>query len=194
MAFDFTPLVAAYGYPATLFGAMFEGETILVLAGLFAHRGVLDLPPLIALGAIGGAAGDIAYFTLGRRYGPDLLKRFPKFAPAAGRVQALIARFPDLAVFGIRFLYGLRTIGPAVIGAGSISLSRFLMLNALGAVVWSTCWCGAGYVLGEAAQRLLGKVMHVEREFVIGALIVAVLVSVVLRLRRRRIRSPKRPA
>jgi len=190
---DFSPWVAAYGYPATLAGALFEGETVLVLAGLFAHRGVLDLPWVIALGALGGAAGDIVYFALGRRYGAELLGRFPRFAPAAERVQALIHRHPDLSIFGIRFLYGLRTVGPAVIGSSAVPWPRFLILNALGALVWSACWVGAGYVLGEAAQRLLGRVMHVEREFFVGALVVAVIATIALRLRRRRIRSPKDP-
>ena len=192
MAMEFAPLVAQYGYPAALVGALFEGETVLVLAGLFAHRGILDLPLLIALGALGGAMGDIAYFALGRRYGAGLLERFPKFAPAAKRVHALIERFPDLAVFGIRFLYGLRTVGPAVIGASAVSWPRFLLLNALGALVWSACWVGAGYVLGEAAQRLLGKVMHIEREGLIVAVVVAIIATVVLHIRRHRIRSPKR--
>jgi hypothetical protein len=35
--------------------------------------------------------------------------------------------------------------------------------------------------------------MHVEREFVVGALMVAVIATIALRLRRRRIRSPKPP-
>ena len=193
MTIDLSPWVAAYGYPATLAGALFEGETVLVLAGLFAHRGVLDLPWVIALGALGGAAGDIVYFALGRRYGAELLGRFPRFAPAAERVQALIHRHPDLSIFGIRFLYGLRTVGPAVIGSSVVSWPRFLILNTLGALVWSACWVGAGYVLGEAAQRLLGRLMHVEREFFISALMVAVIATIALRLRRRRIRSPKPP-
>ena len=192
MAIDFAPLVAEYGYPAAFVGAVFEGETVLVLAGLFAHRGVLHLPLLIALGALGGAVGDIAYFTIGRRYGPTLLERFPKFAPAAERVHALIERFPELAIFGIRFLYGLRTVGPAVIGASAVSWPRFLLLNALGALVWSACWIGAGYVLGEAAHRLLGHVMHIGREFFIASAVVALVVTIVLRLRRRRIRSTRR--
>ena len=106
MAIEFIPLVAEYGYPAALLGALFEGETVLVLAGLFAHRGVLDLPLLVALGALGGALGDIAYFTLGRRYGAALLERYPKFAPAAARVQALIERFPESR--GVRHPLSLR--------------------------------------------------------------------------------------
>jgi membrane protein DedA with SNARE-associated domain len=191
MAIEFAPLVTEYGYPATLVGAVFEGETVLILAGLLAHRGMLHLPLLIALGALGGAVGDIVYFTIGRRYGSQLLERFPKFAPAAERVHALIERFPVLAVFGIRFLYGLRTVGPAVIGTSAIAWPRFLLLNAFGALVWSACWVGVGYGLGEAAYRLLGHVMHIGREFFIASAVVALAVTVVLRIRRRRVRSPR---
>jgi membrane protein DedA with SNARE-associated domain len=193
MDIDLTPWIAAYGYPLTLAGAIFEGETVLVVAGLFAHRGVLDLWGLIALGAIGGFTGDVAYFALGRRYGKALLARFPKYARAADRVQTLIQRHPELSIFGIRFLYGLRIVGPAVVGSSAVSWTRFLTLNSLGALVWSACWVGAGYVLGEAAQRLLGHVVHVEREFVIVMLALAVIATIVLRLRRRRIHSSGPP-
>ncbi len=179
------PWVAAYGYPAALVGALFEGETVLVLAGLFAHRGVLDMPLLIVLGAIGGSVGDIAYFALGRRFGATLLERYPRFGPAAARVHALIERFPNLAVIGIRFLYGLRTVGPAVIGTSALGWPRFLLLNALGALAWSACWVGAGYVLGEAAQRLLGNVVRVERDLFIAAAVIALIATIILRLRRR---------
>jgi membrane protein DedA with SNARE-associated domain len=191
MAIEFAPLVAEYGYPAALVGALFEGETILVLAGLFAHRGVLDFPLLVALGAIGGMLGDVVYFAVGRRYGATSLQRFPRYAPAAKRVQALIQRFPALAIFGIRFLYGLRTVGPAVIGASGVTWGRFLLLNAVGALAWSACWVGAGYMLGETAKRLLGHVVHVEREFFFAALIGALIVTIALRFRRHRMRTPR---
>jgi hypothetical protein len=54
MQVDLPALVAAYGYPVTFIGTLFEGETILTLAGLAAHRGHLAWLPLWLLAALGG--------------------------------------------------------------------------------------------------------------------------------------------
>src|SRR5437763_2384634 len=90
MHVDLPALIQAYGYPLTFAGALFEGETVLTLAGLAAHRGHLHWPLLWLLAAAGGTTGDIVYFALGRRYGAELLTRWPSFAPAVERVHRLV--------------------------------------------------------------------------------------------------------
>src|SRR4030095_13886148 len=100
--------VQTYGYPAAVVGSMLEGETILVLAGLAAHRGHLSLFTVWLLAAAGGARGDAFYFGLGRHYGEGLLSRFPRFAPALARVHRLVKRGPIVSVILVRFLYGVR--------------------------------------------------------------------------------------
>ena len=77
MHVDLPALIQAYGYPLTFIGALFEGETIVTLAGLAARRGHLYLPILFVLAAAGGSVGDAIYFALGRRYGSELLARWP---------------------------------------------------------------------------------------------------------------------
>src|SRR5208282_6076652 len=147
---EFAALIAKYGYAATFVGTLLEGETFLVLSGLAAHRGYLGLPPLIALGAAGAFLTDNLFFAMGRALGPALLKRFPSLAPSAARAHALVERLPNTAVISVRFLYGMRSVGPAVIGSGTMAWSRFLLLDAIAALLWSGCWIGAGYALGEA--------------------------------------------
>lgn len=188
MAFEVGTLIERYGYLATLAGTLIEGETLLILSGLAAHRGYLSLPLVVLVGAAGGAAGDMAFFLAGRHYGQGLLARFPRFAPAAGRVHAMIERHPVSTIIGVRFMYGLRAAGPAIIGTTSIPLLRFALLNALGAALWSGCWAGAGYLLGRAAERILGDVAKVERELFGGALLLAVLGAVGYRVWRARTR------
>jgi membrane protein DedA with SNARE-associated domain len=193
MAIEFAPLVVKYGYAAVVGGALLEGESVLVLAGLAAHRGYLELPLLVLLGAVAGMLGDIVYFAIGRRFGPVLLQRFPRFAPSAARVQGLIRRFPRAAVIAVRFLYGLRTVGPAVIGSGQMAWGRFLVLNAIGAIMWSAIWVCAGYLLGGAAARIFGNVAQIERELFLGIALVALVVTLCLRARRPAVAgNPKR--
>jgi membrane protein DedA with SNARE-associated domain len=183
---DLPLLIQTYGYPAAFIGAMLEGETVLVLAGLAAHRGHLSLPTVWLLAAAGGAIGDAIYFALGRRYGEHLIARFPWFAPAVERIHRLIERGPVISVIGVRFLYGVRMAGPVVIGTSAMSWPHFLFWNAFGALLWSAAWLAAGYMLGEVAQRLLGNLAHVERELFGGVLMVAIVVAIVVRLRARR--------
>src|SRR5215471_11859082 len=139
---DLARLIPEHGYAVTMLGSLLEGETILVLAGLASNRGYLELPTLIAIGALGGFLGDQFYFALGRHHGAHFLARFPKVRSHAARATRLIERYPELSVIAVRFMYGLRIAGPIVIGMTRIGWLHFAALNALGAIVWSGLWVG----------------------------------------------------
>jgi membrane protein DedA with SNARE-associated domain len=179
MAFEYAPLIAKYGYAATFAGTLVEGESLLILSGRAAHRDYRSLPLVVVVGALGGALGDIGFFLLGRYYGPGLVARFPRFAPAADRVHDMIERHPAATILGVRFMYGLRTAGPAIIGTTRLTLLEFIPLNVLGALLWSACWAGAGYLLGRVAEHLLGDLARIERELFGGALLLVVIGVVV---------------
>ena len=190
MHVDLPALIQAYGYPVTFIGALLEGETIVTLAGLAVHRGHLHWPALLVLAAAGGTAGDIIYFALGRRYGPELLARWPTFAPAIDPVHRLVHRNPALAVIAVRFLYGMRIAGPVVIGSSRLTWPRFLALNITGSVLWAACWLSVGYALGAAAEQVVGNLAKIERELFLTILLVAVAIGIALKLRTRAARSP----
>ena len=46
-------LITTYGYAAVGIGSFLEGETVLVLGGLAAHRGYLELPWVIVYAFLG---------------------------------------------------------------------------------------------------------------------------------------------
>jgi membrane protein DedA with SNARE-associated domain len=186
MTLHLATLIPEHGYGIAFLGALLEGETVLILAGLAANRGYLDWPLLIAIGAAGGFLGDQIYFAIGHHFGNRVLDRFPRFKPMAERVDAMIVRYPHLAVIGVRFTYGLRTAGPMIIGMGRMHWLQFALLNALGAIIWSTCWVGLGYLAGSALEAALGNLKHVEHVVFAVALLILAAVSVVLHLRRRR--------
>ncbi|MDD5180263.1 MAG: DedA family protein [Gallionellaceae bacterium] len=155
-------LLLNYGYIAVFLGTFLEGETILIMAGFAAHRGYLDLRWVMAVATVGSFLGDQLYFYLGARYGWRILDRFPKLKPRAVRVQALLERYHLPLIPGIRFLYGLRMVGPLVIGMSSVNWTRFFALNLLGATVWAVLVGGSGYLFGNAMELVLADLRHYE--------------------------------
>lgn len=183
-------LLGSYGYVAIALGAFLEGETILMLAGLAAHRGYLSLPLVVAAGFTGTLFGDQLYFHLGRRRGAAFVAKRPAWQARLARAQGFLDRHHVAFILGFRFLYGLRTVSPFAIGMSGVSLRRFLCLNLLGALVWSVTVALLGYSVGEGARMLLGQVKEVEAWLFAGTAAVGALVWLLHVAWRRRERIP----
>jgi membrane protein DedA with SNARE-associated domain len=160
---NLTSLIQTYGYGIVLLGTMLEGETVLMLAGFAAHRGYLHLPLVIATATVGSFLGDQCYFLLGRRFGDRFSHRFPTLEPGIARVTQLLNRHHLLVILSLRFLYGLRTVGPVAVGMSVVSWQRFLVLNLLSAILWSATFASLGYAFGNLAEALLGEVKEAEK-------------------------------
>ena len=157
-------LIETYGYWAVLGGTLLEGESVLLLAGFAAHRGYLDLPTVVGIAIVGSFLGDQAFFFLGRYQGTKLLNRFPKYTERVAIAQAKLARYHTPLILSVRFLYGLRTVLPFVIGMSNISVLRFQALNLAGAFLWSILGAGAGYLFGNAIEAILGDLHRYEKD------------------------------
>ena len=162
-------LVTDYGYVALAVGCLLEGETVLVMAGYAAHRGLLSWPMVFAVAAIFSFAGDQMWFQIGRHYGQRLIERFTLLRERLPWLQARVGAHPEALVLGIRFMVGLRTVGPILMGCGLVPPGRFLWLNLLGALLWVTVFASAGYFFGQVMETLLPRVKAVE-EWCLGAL------------------------
>ena len=184
---DVGVMLEQHGYVLTFLGSLLEGEVVLVLAGLGAHRGYLRLPGVILLGALGGFLAGEGLFWLGRRYGDRIFARFPRFARARGRVDTLLLRQSRLAVGAVRVMYGLRILGPLAIGMSAMSARTFALSNAVASLLWSAAWTIAGYTVGEALTRIIDNFKRAERPLFIAVAIGAALVLIAIKLRPRSI-------
>lgn len=185
---DINYLLVNYGYWAVFIGCLLEGETILILGGLAAHQTTLRLIDVIAVATLGGMVGDQILFWTGRYFGPRILPRLHRQQATIDRVSGLIDRYPTASIFSVRFLYGMRLVGPLVIGASRLSPIRFSLVNLLGAVVWATLFVMGGYWAGEALENLLGNLKPYRLPIFIGILVIAVGVAL-YRHRRAKVRA-----
>jgi len=154
--------VAAYGYWAVLAGTLFEAETVLLLAGFAAHRGYLELPTVVGVAIVGSFLANQPWFYLGRVRGPTLLLRYPKYMNRVARAQAQLAKYHLPLIVTMRFVMGLRTVLPFVLGMSSMPTLRFQMINFAGAVFWSVMIGAGGYLFGHLVERMLGDLRLYE--------------------------------
>lgn len=167
-------LVASYGYFAVFIGTLLEGETILIAAGYAAHRGLLDWPLVVVVAMAGGTLGDQLAFLLGRWRGEALFARFPALAQRKEKVFRLLARYDVLFILSLRFIYGLRIAGPAILGSSRMSMGRFALFNVIGAALWAVIIAGVGWFFGAALEAILTDIKKIEEVLLLAILVAGV--------------------
>jgi membrane protein DedA with SNARE-associated domain len=153
-------LVRSHGYWALLVGTFFEGETVLIIGGLCAKMGLLKLYDVTIVACIGGFLGDQAWFFIGYFKGRHILSKYNKLQRRIDGVHSAMKRYNTLIMLGFRFVYGMRMITPFVIGLDrQTRIIQFVILNAIGAALWSTIVAAGGYLFGYA---LMGVVSNIK--------------------------------
>ncbi|MBI4774430.1 MAG: DedA family protein [Deltaproteobacteria bacterium] len=155
-------LIDTYGYLAILVGTFLEGETILVIGGFAAHRGYLHLPLVVLAAFTGTLMGDQFFFFLGRWRSKKILAKWPSLKCRVEKAEKLVSRYRYPFILVFRFLYGVRTAAPFVMGMSNVPAPLFVLLNAIGASMWAIAVGVAGYLFGDALELLLGDVRHYE--------------------------------
>lgn len=165
-------LISDYGYLAVGIGTFLEGETILILGGFAAHRGYLDLGWVIVSAFLGTLAGDQLFYYIGRFKGQAFIESRPNWKAKSEKVFRWLQVHEIWLILGFRFVYGMRSVTPFVIGASDIAPVRFLLLNAIGAALWAVVIGTLGYLFGQTLEVLMGDIRKYE------LLVVAVLVMI----------------
>ena len=190
-AMDISTLLHTHVYAAIVLGSLVEGETTVVLAGFAAHQGYAPWWAVTLLAAAINFAWDQTLFALGRWRGDWILVKSPGLRDGVQRVSPLVHRHRRWVVFGVRFMYGLRTAGPIALGLARVPWTDFVVFNALGAAVWATVFAGLGYAFGNAIARVIGVAAHYEALAVLAILLLGVAAFSVHRWRRGRLRATR---
>ena len=140
-------------------GIPLPGETILLAASIYAgqtHHISIFLVVLAA--ALGAIVGDNIGYVIGYFGGFKLVKRFGKYIKIdkaelkLGRY--LFHKYGGRIVFFGRFVAFLRILAALLAGINHMHWRRFLIFNALGAILWASVDGAAGYFLGRKVHQL----------------------------------------
>ena len=168
-------MIVQFGYPALIVGLLLEGETVLILGAFLAHRGYLHLPLVILLGWLVSFASDQFFFWMGRTQGSRFLEKRLAWRARVEKATTLLQRNTNLLAFGIRFLYGFRTVLPFVIGMSGFDPKRFAFFDLVGAFLWALTFGLAGQLIGHVMTLLFEDVREHEFAIAIGILLAGTL-------------------
>ena len=173
-----------FGEAALFIGFVLPGETSVIVAGVVASKGHVNIVVLCVLVVIAAIVGDSVGYAVGHRYGEKLLTlpviRHRQVALQRA-LEGLRQRGP-IYVFVGRFTAFLRAVMPGLAGMSKMHYRRFLIANALGGLVW-----GVGYaLLGYFAGAALSRIERYASWLGIGLLVLVLVLAWVLHLRRQR--------
>ena len=163
-----------------------------VLLGVGALIGSGRMSLALALGVALAASlpADIAWYELGRRRGGRVLSILCRISlepdSCVRRTENLFMRQGVRALLIAKFLPGLSTVAPPLAGIVGIGRSRFILLDALGALIWAGSWIGLGYVSRAGIELVAARAARFGTWLlvIIGALLAAyILVKYVQRRR-----------
>lgn len=167
-------LLQEYGYWLILGWTLVEGETIVIIAGIAAAAGHMKLWMIILVAWIGSYCGDQIYFTIGKRYGPALLRKFPWAQGPVDRAGRLLNKYDIWFILTFRFLYGVRNVTPPALALAGVPHRRFAFLNFFAAGLWAVSFAGAGYLFGQAFKSVLDDAHKYFGFVILGLFILAV--------------------
>jgi membrane protein DedA with SNARE-associated domain len=154
-------------------------ELVLPLAGYKAAEGHLSLPLALAAGTIGSLAGVTLWYLAARAVGTAGLKHFARkhgrlltLTPGdIDKVNEWFGRHGGKAILIGRLVPGVRTLISIPAGVCGMSLTRFLLLSAVGTAAWSTVLILAGHTLGKEFDRVESWVSPVGNVVLGGAML-----------------------
>ncbi|MDO8209318.1 bifunctional DedA family/phosphatase PAP2 family protein [Conexibacter sp. CPCC 206217] len=140
-------------------GLLVPGETAIIVGGVVAGQGEINIILLIAIAWTTAVAGDLTSFFIGRRLGRQfLVKHGPRFKidePKIEHVEAFYAKHGGKAVFLGRFVGLVRAVSPFVAGSSGMPLRRFLPYDVLAAGIMCTAFSLVGYLFWHSLDRVL---------------------------------------
>jgi membrane protein DedA with SNARE-associated domain len=151
--------VLAFVETGAFIGLIAPGETALLLGGLVAGQGQIDVMTMIAIVWFAAVAGDLTSFYLGRRLGRKfLVKHGPKVQiteERLGHVEAFFDRHGGKAILIGRVVGLVRAIAPFLAGSSGLPLRRFVPYDVIGAGLWGSTFVVIGYLFWQSFSRVV---------------------------------------
>jgi membrane-associated protein len=201
-------LFVVFAETGLLFGFFFPGDSLLFVAGIYAHKldngepGLahqflkainmghvqnewIDLLVLSGLLAVCGILGNTAGYWTGRKVGPAMYTwrdRFLFKKKYLFQAKEFYDKHGGLAVIGARFLPFIRTFAPIVAGIVQMDRKKFHFFNIVGSIAWVVTMVFGGYFLQKWVLNQFGFDLKQHLEIIVLGIVFITTAPVLIKM------------
>ena len=201
-------LFVVFAETGLLIGFFFPGDSLLFIAGIFAHKmedgspglahqflklfglgqmqnEYVDLFVLWGLISICGILGNAVGYWTGNKVGPAMFNwrdRFLFKKRYLYQAKEFYDKHGAIAIIGARFLPFIRTFAPIVAGIVSMDKKKFHFLNIIGSIAWVFTMVFAGYFLQKWLLHQFGFDLKDHLELIVLGIVLVTTAPVLIKV------------
>ena len=151
---DILNSLATYGYIIVALYSFGGGMLALAGAGVLSAMGKMDITTAITIAILFNFIGDSFLFYMGKNNKQEVRGYLAKFK---GRIHArttlLMRRYGWAVVFLQKYLYGVKTLVPIIMGLSKYDLKKFILLNIFASILWGVVVGSISYYFSAGVQE-----------------------------------------
>lgn len=154
-------LVVAVWVFAEQAGLPVPSSPMLLAAGALSGTGHLNVALCLLLAVTASVVSDTLWYQLGHRKGIKVLQWLCRISlepdSCVRRTEGLFEKQGARSLLVAKFVPGLSAVATPLAGIFHMRLRRFLLFDALGALLWAGTFLGVGYIFADQIEDVAAK-------------------------------------
>lgn len=154
--------IGIWGYVVLFFYSFGGGLVALVAAGILSSGVIENINSLniyicIFIASVANFIGSSLLFFMSRYQKKEVMKYFRSHRRKIALSHIWIKKYSYLIVFIHKYLYGIKTIIPLVIGFSKFDRNKFLIYNFTASFIWGAIVGGVSYIMGDFIRKIYNQ-------------------------------------
>jgi membrane protein DedA with SNARE-associated domain/rhodanese-related sulfurtransferase len=166
MAHEIIALIAQYGLLLVFFNVLVEQAGVpvpavptMIVAGALAANDKLPVAAVVVAAVLACLLSDLAWYWGGRRFGSGVMRTLCRISlspdSCVKQSELRFQRWRGRVLLIAKFVPGLSTVAPPLVGAMGLRIPTFLLLDGLGSLLWAGLAVGLGYAFAAQIDVVL---------------------------------------
>jgi len=164
-------LIRDWGYIVLFLYSFGGGFVALVVAGILAYSGDLNIFYVLIVAGIANFIGDQFLFTMARKNKAQAKEMMKKHQRKIAMAHLLMRKYGSSVIFIQKYIYGIKTLIPLAMGLTKYDMKKFLFYNIFATIAWTLIIGISSYMLGELVYKYLDEFKTYAIVFVVVILV-----------------------